>query len=110
MAIDITPEVRQAVYEADCAETGHRVDPMGVFSYSKTVQYQQIGSEDELKLPHMKCLRCGRVWIVCPLDGADYEDAERQLYSMMEPKNPEAKKITRRRARRIARAAEEIFK
>lgn len=99
--MDVTPEMRQAVYDADCADKGHQLDPYSGIKFNNG--RQSLESTDEFKLPHIVCTRCGHVWIIGPADGANYEDVERLLYLQLNPNRPMAKVITRFRAKRDER-------
>lgn len=98
----ITDEMRRLVHEEDCKEHGHEYDISNVIKaqYDKTIVTQQMDSGDELKLPHLLCRRCGNTWIVIPVSGVDYEDAERVLYGWMRADHPVAKDIVRKRGKR----------
>lgn len=95
------PEIRQAVYEQDCNESGHIFNFDPVISADETVKrVRVIGVTPDNKLPHITCSRCGHVWIVIPFSGHDYKQAERQLYSLLKSDNLFAKLIVRLIGRR----------
>lgn len=104
--MEVTEEMRRAVYELDCADFGHLIDLRNAIG---TVSHDSAGMvvrpAAEFVLPFVTCSRCGRAWIVSPLDGWSYEDAERILYGMLRPDSDLARTITRNRGQREAGAA-----
>lgn len=99
--MEITEEMRRAVYMADCDEMGHQPD----YSGAATFEGRRIAvrAPDELQLPHITCVRCKRVWVVMPTPGWSYEDAERALYAVLRADTGTARDITRNRGKREQR-------
>lgn len=80
MGIEVTPELRAAVYAADCQQMGHLIDVKVGYGEQDDVDVLtgRAGEDDEL--PHVYCRRCGRVWvIVADSPGVDYDQAEAQI-------------------------------
>ncbi|AEA27933.1 hypothetical protein Psed_5808 [Pseudonocardia dioxanivorans CB1190] len=78
MAIEVTDEMRQAVYEADCEAKGH----MFVFDrmFQSTDGHTSVVSgPDPDTLPHVRCQRCPKVWLLIDDPGNDYADAVAKL-------------------------------
>jgi hypothetical protein len=101
--VDVTDEMRHAVYLADCERVGHQpnfLDATTVKYDDKGVVTQRIEAKDEFKFPHVKCARCGGAWIVFPVMGLDYEDAERKVYDHLNPDHDMARRIVSDRAQR----------
>lgn len=78
MAIEITDEMRRAVLEQVCADQGHTIDPGPAVSSDNHARYS-VKNADPGKLPHLRCIRCDRTWIVIDEAGTSYEDAEEKL-------------------------------
>jgi hypothetical protein len=105
--IEITPEMRQAVMDAECVARGHEVNVYDAIRPSGPTIAGQVASEDDLKLPAFACNRCGRTWVVVPIEGSDYEDAERRLYTLLNPESRVAQDLLLQRSLRIERDAAE---
>jgi hypothetical protein len=106
MAIELTDEIRKAVWDEFCQENGHQLN----FSYMvgrMNGQSVQIEQTDEGLLPHIFCERCGRVWIVIDESYPDYETAEDAMFTRMKVADAGRKRIQAIRDRRAARQAEE---
>jgi predicted molibdopterin-dependent oxidoreductase YjgC len=101
--MEITPEIRQAVLDAECVTRGHEVNVYEAIRPSGPTIAGAVASDDDLKLPSMSCQRCGRTWVVIPAEGTDYEDAERRLFAMLSPESNVAKDLLLNRSRRIER-------
>jgi hypothetical protein len=105
--MEITPEIRRAVYEADCEQLGHRLTFEDVSRSSETGDggfVLRLAAQDHYRLPHIRCARCGSVWIVHPVRGVDYDDAERQIYGLLRADTEPAREVTRLRGKREERA------
>lgn len=113
MTIEVTEDVRRAVYEADCAAQGHLLDfnsavgsdpddldPQGV---PKTVL---TGPEDG-QLPHVRCRRCSRVWLLIDVSGANYDDAVRQVGERLRVPRSTRDEVLRPRRRKRPKPAED---
>lgn len=72
--IQVTDEMRKAVYAADCEEKGHQPDFQNALGGSWG-HYMTIGGPDEQTMPHVKCARCGVVWLIWPTEFNSYEEA-----------------------------------
>jgi hypothetical protein len=96
---EITPELRRAVYEADCEEMGHQIDANPIM---RPIPGGGIIPADSTVMPSVTCHRCKKFWIVIPISGANYLQAERQFYEMLKADGPLAKMITRLMAQRQA--------
>jgi hypothetical protein len=118
VAIEVTDEIRRAVWAEECQRIGgHDIDTGAAFAWSAAYSAQSVASQatgqavqnladtDE-QLPHLACRRCGRTWLVVPLEGIDYDDAERALYALLQGDSQLAKRIVRHRSRRERRRAE----
>jgi len=79
VSVNITDEMRAAVHDEDCSNLGHDMSLDTAFLIMDTVPRAQFGSRDPDKMPHLSCLRCGRVWLVIEDAGASYADAEAKL-------------------------------
>jgi hypothetical protein len=108
MTVEITDEIRRAVWAEECQRIGgHDIDDRAAFSWSAgTGQAGQRLADTDEQLPHLVCRRCGRTWLVVPLEGVDYDDAERALYALLQGDTQLAKRIVRHRSRRERRRAE----
>jgi hypothetical protein len=106
--VELTDEIRRAVWAEECQRLGgHDIDDSGAFLWSAAAGpgVQHLADNEE-KIPHLVCRRCGRVWLVVPLEGLDYDDAERALYGLLQGDTELARRIVRHRSRREARRAE----
>lgn len=74
MPIEVTPEMRQAVYEADCEVKGHLFIFDNVFQ-STDGHTSVVSGPDADTLPHVRCGRCTKVWLLIDDPGNDYDDA-----------------------------------
>lgn len=91
MAIVITDEMRQAVYEEACDLGGHLPNLSKMFANPDP----RIASEsvfvlgpNDTTLPHIFCNRCGFVWLVMPESAKNYDDAVVNLRSKLsDPKS-----------------------
>jgi hypothetical protein len=104
MAIDVTEEMRQAVYAADCDVKGHEFQIGDLFQTVPVPAVQRdavgvpfkkmLGSSDADRLPSISCGRCNKVWLVMDAPAASYADAEAQLAAKL--KDPTQAKPTPR--------------
>lgn len=103
--IEVTPEIRQAVMDAECERIGHDIAAYQAILWSDDRQRQVgVGSNsDSERLASMSCLRCGRTWVILPVEGGNYEEAEGRVYAELRPDQRLAKRILRQRARRAER-------
>jgi hypothetical protein len=80
-AIEVTPEVRKAVYAQDCLDKGH------VFDFGKAVaswdHKLDVASSDPDEMPHLTCLRCDKTWLIIEEPGDGYDDAIVKLKKKM---------------------------
>lgn len=115
--MEITDALRAAVRAAECERLGgHDIDTSAAFAWSAAYSAQSVPSQasqavqnlDDTaeQLPHLTCRRCGRVWLVVPLEGTDYDDAERALYGVLQGGSDLARRIVRTRTARQRRAAD----
>lgn len=82
MAIDVTDELRQAVYAADCEANGHLLSIRECISNDPDLpglNTPAVRSEDPEKVPHLSCQRCGKVWLVIEDAGDGYDDAVQKV-------------------------------
>jgi hypothetical protein len=76
--LEVTDEMRKAVYTADCSARGHIFAEMSTLLTLDAGQRYWV-SGPEGKRAHLMCSRCGSVWMLAQEDGeegADYADAE----------------------------------
>jgi hypothetical protein len=86
MAIEVTEEMRRAVYALDCDAKGHLVDFSNAVGLTAVPNanggsypaQDVLGPNDET-LPHLTCRRCGRVWLIVEDAGDNYPDAVARL-------------------------------
>jgi hypothetical protein len=95
--ITVTPEMRQAVYAADCAEYGHAFETTGLFFGGRgTGTAAEFGNPNNPDaFPTVTCSRCRHVWVLLDSEGVDYEDAVIKLTGKV--KDPEEAKPARGR-------------
>jgi hypothetical protein len=74
---EVTPEMRRAVLDAECAAKGHRPMLDGAIQATGPIPGKVGGPEGQE--PHIYCDRCGRVWLVVAEPGTDYADAEKRF-------------------------------
>jgi hypothetical protein len=85
---EITPEIRQAVLDAECAAKGHDLD-FGNIAAVEGRGRRLTGSPDAM--PHIVCDRCAVVWIVAyRRSGRDYQQAERRFRERLVVGDPDA--------------------
>ena len=81
MAIEVTDEMRKAVYEADCKVHGH------VFDFGRVVSSGadngdhmiDVQSPDPDEMPNLSCYRCRKVWLVIEVPADNYDAAVENL-------------------------------
>ena len=99
--MEVTPEMRAAVYADDCVIEGHIISIENMMSnnpHIKPKEYSpEIRSENEGEFPHIFCRRCKKVWLIIEDPGTDYEDAETKLQGKLKATDELAKKITENR-------------
>lgn len=105
MAIEVTEEMRRAVYAADCDRLGHQLNFRTLMTTGSRGALMQIGAFDPDASPYVKCERCGQVWILIEQPGETYEAAEEAVLGMLRPTADLAKRITERRKARQDRAS-----
>ncbi len=92
--ITVTPEMRQAVYDADCVVEGH------VFKIDNVLQLVNnttaLANAEGL-IPHLYCARCGKVWLVVETPGNGYADAESKFNASLLPANRQPSRIPKPR-------------
>lgn len=86
--IEITPEIRQAVLDAECERLGHQLNLANAASSFSDRNGRIRGPQGQL--PHLFCDRCGHVWIVLPRDGRNYAQAERRFRERLRADDPDA--------------------
>lgn len=107
MAIEVTEEMRAAVYAADCDVKGHAFQ-IGDLFHSLPIPAEQrdgvgdpfkkvLGSHDEDKLPSISCSRCNKVWLVIEDPGSSYDDAVAKLKNRV--KDPDSVKPVSKKAK-----------
>lgn len=79
--MEITEEMRRAVYAQDCAQYGHVPD------YSNLAVGTEPRALNDQQLPHVVCRRCQLVWVMMPIEGSNYDDAATKLRGKL--KNPD---------------------
>lgn len=85
--IEITPQMRQAVLDAECERLGHPLNSANAMSWESN-NGRIRGPAG--KMPHLTCDRCGHVWIVLPRDGRDYAQAEQRFRERLRAGDPDA--------------------
>lgn len=85
--IVVTPEMRQAVMDAECELVGHQLRFDNVSKFEG--RNGRIEGPNPNQMPHIFCGRCGHVWIVLPKDGKNYNSAERQFRRRLAPDDPD---------------------
>ena len=76
MAITVTDEMRQAVHEEDCGRLGHDLALDDAFQFIPGSLSPRLGARDAKTIPHMRCRRCGHVFLILEDGGSDYAEAE----------------------------------
>lgn len=82
--MEVTPEMRAAVYEQDCREKGH------LLAYENAMQL--YGSSGQVMGPdgqqaHITCRRCPKVWLVVEEPGENYVAATVALDAKLQPQH-----------------------
>lgn len=81
---DITPEVRQAVHDEDCAEHGHQVEFGSAFQYVRTEHGgMHLAGPDHNTLAHLTCRHCGAAWLIVETPGRGYADALEKFTALL---------------------------
>lgn len=94
MAIEVTEEMRAAVYAADCERLGHMINVQSAFSgvpvTGETASATDLLGPDADKLPYISCFRCGNVWVVIPESAGSYDATTAKIKADL--KNPDSLK------------------
>lgn len=84
--MEVTPEMRSAVYEEDCRRWGH------ILSFDNALRFeagkdgaQVLGPEGQQ--PFITCRRCGKVWLVVEEPGENYAAATVALDAKLQPQH-----------------------
>ena len=83
MAIEVTDEMRAAVIAELCANQGHT---LLINAQNQSIGEILYGTEPD-ELPHIKCSRCGKVWVMSPIPRDNYDTAESALLEYLTPEN-----------------------
>lgn len=81
-----TPEMRRAVYDADCAEHGHILGFDNV-EQTRGPDGAMIVTGPSGRQPFLQCRRCRKVWLVEGDPGADYEQARLAVNARLLPEH-----------------------
>jgi hypothetical protein len=82
--VEVTPEMRRAVYEQDCRDRGH------LLAYENAMQLSGSGGQvigPNGQQAHIECRRCGKVWLVVEEPGEDYTAATVALDAKLQPQH-----------------------
>lgn len=105
--MDVTDEMRRAVYAADCDQLGHLMDISQAISNNPDehgINTIRVRAEDSDTVPHLLCKRCSQVWLIVD-PGVDYDTAEAALNERLLPKFRRQLRKQRRQAAQDARDA-----
>jgi hypothetical protein len=80
--IEVTEEMRQAVYTADCLAKEHLFS-FNVVSLVATSDGSRMDIGGGGKIAHVSCARCGKVWLLIEEPGLSYDDAVAKLKGRM---------------------------
>lgn len=102
--VEITEEVRRAVLAAECESLGHALDTSGLTTVDPDDDVTLpdgsprviLGADGGDKLAHIRCVRCGLIWLVFEDPFYSYEEAEASLPKRLKNADPLAKKISNR--------------
>lgn len=104
--MEITDEIRAAVLAEQCATQGHLLDTAQLIGSDPTTGGITVRAADPDVLAHVRCERCGHVWLVA-VEGATYAAAETALNAQLAPERRRPLRAERR-AERIAAEAETV--
>lgn len=90
--IQVTPEMREAVYAEDCKINGHLIDITNMFQISDEDSRAgrhapDVQGPDDETFAHIFCRRCSRVWIVFEEGGRDYDQAVKHFEKALKNAN-----------------------
>lgn len=80
--IQITDEMRETIYTADCLAKGH-LFTFNVLTTNDTPTGPRMDVSGGHEIANMACKRCGKVWLVIEEPGRDYQDAVAKLKARM---------------------------
>jgi hypothetical protein len=107
--LGISEEMRQAVLDAECLTKGHDFDwGRLVASIPDRPRIIDVGAGDADVLPHLRCHRCDKVWILIEDPGYGYEDAEDKVQKKLKTTDTFSKAITQKRNNRKAKRETEV--
>lgn len=109
MAIEVTDELRRAVYAADCERLGHWYDMGAIVGHTDDVLPENptglptavLRAPDPTQMPHLLCRRCGKVWLVIDEPGDGYDDAVEKVTRRMGGPTLPAEALKPRRPRGV---------
>lgn len=115
LTIEVTEEMRRAVYAQDCKGSGHLFDTASAVGVTDEVLPENpsgaptivLRAPDPSQLPHLLCRRCGQVWLVLDEPGYGYDDAvTKALARVGGPGGTPSDAFTPRRPRGVLTEAE----
>lgn len=85
--VEITDEMRAAVFAAECERRGHVPDIDEAISNDPTVYPDEntirIRADTPGLIPHIRCRRCGHVWLIIDDPGQGYDHAVAKLQARL---------------------------
>jgi hypothetical protein len=110
--IEVTPELRRAVYSADCKKLGHVLDVKVAYGEQEdpdVLAGRPDGRDEIWELPYVYCRRCQRVWMILADSPADsYEDAEQAIAARLPDGDSLIKRAERQKERRWRKREREL--
>jgi hypothetical protein len=112
--IEVTEEMRRAVYGADCKEHGHIISIENLINNDNSLNPNEnvsslgVVSKVEGTLPHVFCKRCHKVWLVIDEPGDSYDDVEEKVLNRLKTNDPGRKRLEQLKARRKERRARQV--
>lgn len=83
--MEVTPEMRAAVYEQDCRERGHLLAYDNAMRLGAGEGGQVLGPDGQQA--HITCRRCGKVWLIVEEPGENYVAATVALDAKLQPQH-----------------------
>lgn len=81
--MEVTPEMRAAVYEQDCRDKGHLLAYENAMRLDGGRGGQVLGPDGQQA--HITCRRCPKVWLIVEEPGEDYAAATVALDARLQP-------------------------
>jgi hypothetical protein len=91
--IKVTEEMRRAVFADMCERQGHAftLDSLIQTTYTDGFAGNHIKAKTDGQLPHVRCSRCDKTWLVVDDPGEGYDNAVKKFRDRLKTGDPQKK-------------------